>query len=52
MLYAIRGPRRVLSEQIGQDRRNRSLNAKDNFRFERTIMGWRERRMVDLRRKG
>ena len=29
-----------------------SLNAKDNFRFERTIMGWRGRCMVDLRRKG
>jgi hypothetical protein len=43
---------RVMQEQIGQDRRNGSLNAKDNFRFERTIMGWRERRMVDLRRKG
>lgn len=27
------------------------LNAKDNFRFERTIGGWRNSRVVDLRRK-
>jgi len=39
-------------ENVAQQRRGGSLNAKDNFRFERTIMGWRERRMVDLRRKG
>jgi hypothetical protein len=37
---------------VGEQRRDGSLNAKDNFRFERTIMGWRERRVVDLRRKG
>jgi retron-type reverse transcriptase len=29
-----------------------SLNAKDNFRFERTIVGWRGQRVIDLRRKG
>ncbi|MHC2557976.1 hypothetical protein ACVJ6Q_009313, partial [Bradyrhizobium elkanii] len=28
-----------------------SLNAKDNFRFERVIVGWRDRAVVDLRRK-
>lgn len=28
-----------------------STNAKDNFRFERMIVGWRERPVVDLRRK-
>src|ERR1700758_1091088 len=28
-----------------------SLNTKDNFRFERTIVGWRGRCVVDLRRK-
>jgi hypothetical protein len=32
--------------------RDHSLNAKDNFRFERTITGWRDGRVVDLRRKG
>jgi hypothetical protein len=26
-------------------------DAKDNFRFERTIVGWRGQRTVDLRRK-
>jgi len=29
-----------------------SLNAKDNLRFERTIVGWRGQRVIDLRRKG
>jgi hypothetical protein len=28
-----------------------SLNAKDNFRFDRVITGWRGRAVVDLRRK-
>ena len=28
-----------------------SLNAKDNFQFERTIVGFRGRNVVDLRRK-
>ena len=28
-----------------------SPNAKDNFRFERTILGWRGRCLLDLRRK-
>jgi len=42
----------VVQVDVGQEWRDGSLNAKDNFRFERTIMGWRERRVVDLRRKG
>jgi hypothetical protein len=32
-------------------RRHGSLNAKDNFRFDRVITGWREGAVVDLRRK-
>jgi hypothetical protein len=28
-----------------------SLNAKDNFHFERVIVGWRGQCVVDLRRK-
>ena len=28
-----------------------ALNAKDNFRFERTIVGWRSGDVLDLRRK-
>lgn len=42
----------VVQVDVRKQRRDGSLNAKDNFRFERTIMGWRERRMVDLGRKG
>ena len=30
---------------------NGSLNAKDNFQFERTIVGFRGRNVVDFRRK-
>jgi hypothetical protein len=41
-----------VQEQIGQDGTADALNAKDNFRFERTITGWRDGRVVDLRRKG
>ena len=29
-----------------------SLNAKGNFRFERTIVDWRSGFVLDLRRKG
>jgi chorismate mutase len=42
---------RVMQEQIGQQRRDYALNAKDNFRFERTIIGWRGRVVLDLRHK-
>ena len=28
-----------------------ALNAKDNFRFERTIVEWRSGNVLDLRRK-
>jgi hypothetical protein len=42
---------RVVQEQVRQKRRDGSLNAKDNFRFERAIVGWRGQCVVDLRRK-
>jgi hypothetical protein len=41
----------IMQEQIRQGGANGSTNAKDNFRFERMIVGWRERPVVDLRRK-
>jgi hypothetical protein len=54
--FPARGQPPVLQEpvhiDVGEQWARGSLNAKDNFRFERTIMGWRERRVVDLRRKG
>ena len=40
-----------MQEQIRQERRDYALNAKDNFRFERTIVGWRSGDVLDLRRK-
>jgi hypothetical protein len=40
-----------VQEQVRQKRRDGSLNAKDNFRFERAIVGWRGQCVVDLRRK-
>jgi len=51
------GPRhphveRVVQEQVRQQGTDHSLNAKDNLRFERTIVGWRGQRVIDLRRKG
>jgi len=36
---------------VRQQRADDALNAKDNFRFERTISGWRGGCVVDLRRK-
>jgi hypothetical protein len=36
---------------LAQKERHGSLNAKDNFQFERTIVGFRGRNVVDLRRK-
>jgi len=41
----------VVEVQIGKEGRYGSPNAKDNFRFERTILGWRGRCLLDLRRK-
>jgi hypothetical protein len=42
----------IVQENVREAGREHSLNAKDNFRFERTITGWRDGRVVDLRRKG
>ena len=41
----------VVQVDIREERRNYALNAKDNFRFERTIVGWRSGDVLDLRRK-
>jgi hypothetical protein len=41
----------VVQVDIGEERRNIALNAKDNFRFERTIVEWRSGDVLDLRRK-
>jgi hypothetical protein len=38
-------------QDVAQQRRDYALNAKDNFRFERTIVGWRSGDVLDLRRK-
>jgi hypothetical protein len=42
---------REVQVDVTQHRRYGSLNAKDNFRFERAIVGWRGQCVVDLRRK-
>jgi hypothetical protein len=43
---------RIMHEEVGQDRTDYALNAKDNFQFERKIFGWRRHHCVlDLRRK-
>ena len=59
--FAIRGVRApflvepqveyVVQEHVRQDGGNDALNAKGNFRFERQIVKWRDRPLVDLRRK-
>ena len=41
----------VVQVDIGEERRNYAPNAKDNFRFERTIVEWRSGDVLDLRRK-
>jgi hypothetical protein len=42
---------RIVQKQIRQDGAYHSLNAKGNFRFERTIVDWRSGFVLDLRRK-
>jgi hypothetical protein len=37
---------------VAEQRRDDALNAKDNFRFERVVTGWRRGSVLDLRRKG
>jgi hypothetical protein len=40
-----------MQEQIRQQRRDYSPNAKDNFEFELKLCGWRGDAVLDLRRK-
>ena len=42
---------RVVQEEIGEQRTDHSPNAKGNFQFERVVVGWRSRAVLDLRRK-
>ena len=42
---------RMVQEQVGKKRTDVTLNTKGNFRFERQIMAWRDRPLIDLRRK-
>jgi hypothetical protein len=42
---------RVMEKEIRQEGTEHSLNAKGNFRFERTIVDWRSGFVLDLRRK-
>jgi hypothetical protein len=42
----------IVEEDVGEDRADRSLNAKGNFRFDRTIVDWCSGFVLDLRRKG
>jgi hypothetical protein len=41
----------VVQVNVGKERRDGSLNTKDNFRFERIIVAWRSGFVLDLRRK-
>src|SRR6202045_4898052 len=42
----------IVEHEVAQEGREHSLNAKGNFRFERTIVDWRSGFVLDLRRKG
>ena len=42
---------RIMKEQVRQQRREDAPNTKGNFRFERQIVAWRNRLLVELRRK-
>ena len=41
----------IVEKDVSEQRANRSLNAKGNFRFEQTILDWRSGFVLDLRRK-
>ncbi len=41
----------MVEVDVRQQRRHYSPNAKGNFQFERVIVGWRVRQVLDLRRK-
>ena len=40
-----------VKKDIRQPRRSDALNTKGNFRFERQVVAWRDRCVIDLRRK-
>jgi hypothetical protein len=40
-----------IQHEVREQGREHSLNAKGNFRFERTIVDWRSGFVLDLRRK-
>jgi hypothetical protein len=40
-----------VQHDVTEQRRQHSPNAKGNFQFERVIVGWRGRAVLDLRRK-
>jgi hypothetical protein len=42
---------RVMQVDVGEQRRDHSLNAKGNFRFDRTVVDWCSGFVLDLRRK-
>jgi hypothetical protein len=42
---------RIVQKEISQQRTDHSPNAKGNFQFERVVVGWRSRAILDLRRK-
>ena len=41
----------MVQENVGENWRDDAPNAKGNFRFEREIVQWRDRPLIDLRRK-
>jgi len=41
----------LIEVHVAEQGRNYSPNAKGNFQFERVIVGWRGRAVLDLRRK-
>jgi hypothetical protein len=43
--------KREVQKNIGHQRTDYSPYAKGNFQFERVIAGWRQRPVLDLRRK-
>ena len=49
---SLQHPIHLIEVEVAEQGRDHSLNAKGNFRFERTIMDWRSGFVLDLRRKG
>jgi hypothetical protein len=42
---------KCVQHDVRQEWRQHSPNAKGNFQFERVVVGWRSRAVLDLRRK-